>query len=105
MLFWPVPLGVNDAPRSIKELPITVERLGPCDGQGIFHIDNDNNDRIDRRDSRFFFFYNLLTAPRTVCNTYTQVAMAQLCANHVQHIGRSSRVTCVPRGTKGQFSY
>ena len=28
-------------------------------------------------------FYNLLTAPRTVSNTYAQVARAQSSANHV----------------------
>ena len=28
-------------------------------------------------------FYNLLTAPRTVSNTYAQVARVQSCANHV----------------------
>ena len=43
-------------------------------------------------------FYNLLTAPRTVSNTYAQVARAQSCANQVQHIERLSRasyrVTC-----------
>ena len=51
-------------------------------------------------------FYNLLTAPRTVSNTYAQVAWAQSCSNHVQHIERSSRATCsVPIGTKGQLSY
>ena len=33
-------------------------------------------------------FYNLLTAPRTVPNTYAQVARAQSCASHVQHIER-----------------
>ena len=33
-------------------------------------------------------FYNLLTAPRTVSNTYAQVVKAQSCANHVQHIER-----------------
>ena len=32
-------------------------------------------------------FYNLLTAPQTVSNMYTQVARAQLCANHL-HVGR-----------------
>ena len=31
-------------------------------------------------------FDNLLFAPRTVSNTYAQVAPAQLCANHVQHV-------------------
>ena len=51
-------------------------------------------------------FYNFLTAPRTVSNMYTQVAQAQSCANHVQHIERLSRATCyMPRGTKGQLSY
>ena len=35
-----------------------------------------------------------------------KVARAQPCANHVQHIQRSSRATCrVPRGTKGQLIY
>ena len=37
--------------------------------------------------------YNLLTAPRTVSNTYAQVARAQSCANHVQHIERLSCAT------------
>ena len=39
-------------------------------------------------------FYNPLTAPRTVSNTYAQVAMAKSCANHVQHIERLSRAAC-----------
>ena len=48
---------------------------------------------------------HLLSAPRTVFNTYVQVARAQSCTNHVQHIERLSRATCrVPRGTKGQLS-
>ena len=38
--------------------------------------------------------YNLLTAPRTVSNAYAQVARAQSCANHVQHIGCLPRATC-----------
>ena len=51
-------------------------------------------------------FFNLLTAPRTVSNTYAQVARAQSCANHVQYIECLSRAAChVPRGTKGQLSY
>ena len=51
-------------------------------------------------------FYNLLTAPRTVSNTYAQVARAQSRANHVQHIECLSRAACrVPHGTKGQVSY
>ena len=39
-------------------------------------------------------FLNLLTAPRTVSNTYAQVARAQSCANHMQHIKQSSHATC-----------
>ena len=39
-------------------------------------------------------FYNLLTAPRTVSNMYIQVARAQSCANHVQHIECLSHATC-----------
>ena len=42
----------------------------------------------------FEIFYNLLTAPRTVSNTYPQVARTQSCANHVQHIERLSRAAC-----------
>ena len=53
---------------------------------------NNNNNRIQRRNSRFF--YNFLTAPRTVSNTYAQVARAKSCANHVQHFERLSRATC-----------
>ena len=50
-------------------------------------------------------FHNLLTATRTVSNTYAQVAWAQSCANHVLHIERLSRATCrVPRDVKGQLS-
>ena len=45
------------------------------------------------------FFYNLLTAPRTVSNTYVQVARAQPCANHVQHIERLSRASVMLRAT------
>ena len=51
------------------------------------------------------FFYSLLTAPRTVSNTYAQVTRTQSCANHVQHIEHSSRATCRgPLDTKGQLS-
>ena len=39
-------------------------------------------------------FYNLLTAPQTVSNTFAQVARAQSYANHVQHIEHISRATC-----------
>ena len=37
---------------------------------------------------------NLFTAPRTVSNTYAQMARAQSCAYLVQHIERLSRATC-----------
>ena len=51
-------------------------------------------------------FYNLLITPRTVFGMYAQVARAQPCANHVQHVERLSRVTCsVPLGTKKQLGY
>ena len=45
----------------------------------------------------FEIFYNLLTAPRTVSNTYAQVARAQLCANHLQHIERLARASVMLR--------
>ena len=47
----------------------------------------------------FEIFYNLLTAPRTVSNTHAQVARAQSCANHVQHIERLSRASVMLRAT------
>ena len=51
-------------------------------------------------------FYNLLTALRTVSNTYAQVAQVQSCANHVENIERLSCATCcVPLGRKVQLSY
>ena len=51
-------------------------------------------------------FYDLLTAPRTVSNTYAHVARAQSRANHMQHIERLSRATfSVPLGTKEQLRY
>ena len=52
------------------------------------------------------FFYNLLAALRiTVSNTYAQVAKAQMCAYHVQHIKRLSRAKCrVLLGMKGQLA-
>ena len=53
------------------------------------------------------FFYNLLTAPRTVSNTYAQLAWAQSCAD----MSRSTRALIthnmsyyLPHGTKGQLS-
>ena len=44
-------------------------------------------------------FYNLLKAPRTVSNTYAQVAWVQPCANHVQQIERLSRASVMLRAT------
>ena len=44
-------------------------------------------------------FYNLLTAPRTVSNMYAQVARAQRCENHVQHIERLARASVMLRAT------
>ena len=56
--------------------------------------------------AQFEICYNLLDAPQTVSNMYSQVAKAQLYENHVQHTERLSHVTCcMPLGTKGQLSY
>ena len=55
------------------------------------HPNNNNNNRIQRRNLRFF---NLLTALQTVSNMYDQVARVQSCANHVQHMEHLSRATC-----------
>ena len=67
--------------------------------------DDDDNNNSDHSKAQFEILYYLLTAPRTVSNTLAQVAQAQLCVNHVQHIERLSRATCcVPRGKKGQLS-
>ena len=52
---------------------------------------DNNNNRIQRRYSRFFF-YNLLTAPRTVSNTHAQVARAR--ATHRALITWKCHVTC-----------
>ena len=58
--------------------------------------------------AQFEIFYNLLTAPRTVYNTYAQVARAQIvCKSRATH---RALITCnisyyVPLGTKGQLSY
>ena len=42
----------------------------------------------------------------TNCLTYTEVARAQSCANHMQHIERLSHATSnVPLGMKEQLSY
>ena len=51
-----------------------------------------NNDYIEKCHSRYL--YNLLTAPRTVSDTYSQVVRAQSCAKHVQHVRRLPRATC-----------
>ena len=61
--------------------------------------DDNNNNRIKRRNSRFF--YNLLIAPRTVSNTYAEVAQVQ---SHRALI--MCNMSCyLPRATKGQLSY
>ena len=48
-------------------------------------------------------FYNLLTALRTVSNTYAQVARVR--ATNRALITCKCHVTYVPLGTKGQLSY
>ena len=52
-----------------------------------------------RTKSLLEIFYNLLTAPRTVYNTYAQVVGAQSCANHEQHIKRLSRASVMLSAT------
>ena len=62
--------------------------------------DNSNSNPIESCKSRF------LQSPHCVSNTYTQVARAQSCQNHVQHIECLSHVTClVQYGMTGQLSY
>ena len=46
---------------------------------------NSRNNDIESQNLRFF--YNLLTAPRTVFTAHAFVAKVLPCANHVQHIG------------------
>ena len=67
--------------------------------------DDDNHHHHHRIEKALIeISYNLLTAPRTASNTCVQVARAQSCANHVQHIERLSPATCrVLRDTKGQL--
>ena len=50
----------------------------------------------------FWDFLNLFTTLQTVSNTYTQVAPAQSCTNHMQNIKHLSPAICrVPWGMKG----
>ena len=72
-------------------LPFSTYRIHFTEEQAQTAQINNNNNRIQRCNSRLF--YNLLTAPRTVSNKYT-VAQAQSCVNLVQHIERLSRATC-----------
>ena len=95
-----IPLWVNGSANKIKA---QINAIYILSAQLLLYYYH-NTDRIERRKSRYF--YNLLTALRSVSNTYAQVSRSQSCANHVQHIGRLSRATCrVSRGMKGQFSY
>ena len=75
-----------------------------ANGKKTTRLNNNHHDnRIERRNSRFFtIFYCAANCLQHVGSS----GQALSCANHVQHIGRSSRATCrVPRGTKGQLSY
>ena len=58
-------------------------------GQDILEEEEESHSK-----AQLEIFYHLLTALRTVSNTYAQVAWAQSCANRMQHIERLSRVTC-----------
>ena len=52
-------------------------------------------------DDHHHYHIDLFTAQRAVSYVYAQVARAQSCANHVQHIGCLSRAAGrVARGTK-----
>ena len=79
----------------VKDIFPTPDNSSPVSNNN--NNNNNNNNCIQRRNSSFFF-YNLLTVLQTISNTYTQVARAPSCANHVQHIERLScaicRVTC-----------
>ena len=55
-------------------------------------INNNNNNRILRCNLRFSTISSLCHEPSS--NTYAEVARAQSCANHMQHIERLSRATC-----------
>ena len=72
--------------------PLLFPLSGECEVRTVIIITISNNNRIQR--SNWRFFYNLITAPRSVSNTYAQVVRAQSFANHVQHIERLSRATC-----------
>ena len=69
-------------------------------GETVMNNDNNSND-IDNGKLRILH----LTAPQTVSNTYAQVAGAQSCANHMQHIRYLSHathqvlITCNTSGT------
>ena len=54
------------------------------------NVNNDNNDCIQRRSSRFFF-KNLLAAPLTVSNTYALGQGAILCKSRATH---RALITC-----------
>ena len=66
-----------------------------CKAVLLFYIVcNDNHHHHHHRKVQFEIFYNLLTALPTVSNTYAQVAWAQSCVNHMQHIEHLSHATC-----------
>ena len=86
---------------SFDSLVVTVEGIRLYNNKKKKKKKKKNSVRGGNRD----YFYNLLTAQRTVSKTYAPVARAQPCANLVQHVERLSRATCrVPRGKKGQLS-
>ena len=85
-------------------------RGGGGGGGGDYHNHDDNNhsdnnhNNDERRNSRFLAISSL-RCTRTVFNLYSQMALAQSCANHVQHRRLSCARCRVPRCTKGQLSY
>ena len=69
-------------------------QIGRNDNNNNDDDDDDDDNRIQRRNSRFFLKSAHCAANRLQHVGYAQMARAQSCANHVQHIERLSRSTC-----------
>ena len=86
-----MPAGVFLLPAFTRLGHACQDLLSPWDG-----MYNNNNNRIQRRNSRFF---TISSQRRELSQMYVQVARAQPCANHVQHIERLSRASVMFRAT------
>ena len=77
--------------------PLQVVRLWWKEGEKTdSNNNNNNNNRIQRCYSRFF---TISSQRCELSQTYAQVARAQPCANHVQHIERLSHASVMLRAT------